>query len=349
MEPIIFDTSDGQDLRINMISPYLKRHFGRKIVKLSLDGGFTCPNRDGTKGTGGCLFCSESGSGEMASSTAYSAAAKGPVVSTASITGALDAQIRLLSDKWPDAGYIAYFQSHTNTYADVDYLRSLFESALEHPEVVGIAIATRSDCIPDDVLELLDELNQKTFLWVELGLQTIHDTTAKAMNLCHTLADYDSAVQRLGSRGIRVVTHLILGLPEEDREMMLESVRYVCRDGSNSNSYGSDRPCGCQPTATGMSSAHPFGIKLHMLNVVKGSLMETAYPDYVPFETMDDYIDLLIECVENIPPDITVHRISGDAPRSILIAPAWSYQKRTILNEIHRQMRLRNTWQGKAL
>ena len=325
MDPIIFDTSDGQELRINMISPFLKKHFGRKIVKLSLDGGFTCPNRDGSKGTGGCLFCSESGSGDMASSTSPDLGDWSVRVSD--ITSALDRQIRLLSDKWPDAGYIAYFQSHTNTYADVDYLRQLFYGALEHPEVVGIAIATRSDCIPDDVLELLDELNQKTFLWVELGLQTIHDKTAKAMNLCHTLADYDDAFARLTERGIRVVTHLILGLPDEDRQMMLDSVRYVCS----------------QPL-------HKlFGIKLHMLNVVKGSGMETAYPGYIPFETMDDYIDLLIECVENIPPDVTVHRISGDAPRPILIAPEWSYRKRTILNEIHRQMRLRNTWQGRAL
>ena len=333
-KPIIFDTSDGQELRINMISPYLKKQFGRKIVKLSLDGGFTCPNRDGTKGTGGCLFCSESGSGEMASRTGASNCE--PVSSSdviQNIRAAMDAQIKLLSDKWPDAGYIAYFQSHTNTYADVNYLRQLFYGALEHPDVVGLAIATRSDCLPEDVLDLLDELNQKTFLWVELGLQTIHDSTAKAMNLCHTLADYDDALRRLTERNIRVVTHLILGLPGESRQMMLDSVRYVC--GSHSGFLE--------------SSPHTFGIKLHMLNVVKGSGLAEAYPDYVPFETMDEYIDLLIEAIENIPPDITVHRISGDAPRSILIAPEWSFRKRTILNEIHRQMRLRNTWQGKAL
>ena len=369
MDPIIFDTSDGQELRINMISPFLKKQFGRKIVKLSLDGGFTCPNRDGSKGTGGCLFCSESGSGDMASSTIDTAGSTvdtpGSTVNTAGntspagsadwsvrvsdITSALDRQIRLLSDKWPDAGYIAYFQSHTNTYADVNYLRQLFYGALEHPEVVGIAIATRSDCIPDDVLELLHELNQKTFLWVELGLQTIHDEIAKAMNLCHTLADYDDAVARLTECGIRVVTHLILGLPGEDRQMMLDSVRYVCGHINNGISNGLC-PAEAEPNISDSSSPqHIFGIKLHMLNVVKGSGMETAYPGYIPFDTMDDYIDILIDCIENIPPDITVHRISGDAPRSILIAPEWSYRKRTILNEIHRQMRLRNTWQGKAL
>lgn len=312
MEPKIFDRSDGQELRINMISPWLKQRFGRKIVKLSLDGGFTCPNRDGSKGTGGCLFCSESGSGDMASA-------------------ALEDQIELLSDKWPDAGYIAYFQSHTNTYAPVEVLRRTFSPPLEYPDVVGIAVATRPDCLPDDVLDYLEELNQTTFLWVELGLQTIHDETAKRMNLCHDLADYDCAVKALTERGIRVVTHLILGLPGESREMMLDSVRYVCGGGATP-----DGP----PI---------FGLKLHMLNVVRGSGMENSYPGYEPFASIDEYVDLLIEAIENVPPEITLHRISGDAPRSTLIAPAWSYKKRTILNTIHKEMRLRNTWQGKAL
>ena len=312
MEPKIFDRSDGQELRINMISPWLKQRFGRKIVKLSLDGGFTCPNRDGSKGTGGCLFCSESGSGDMASA-------------------ALEDQIELLSDKWPDAGYIAYFQSHTNTYAPVEVLRRTFSPALKYPDVVGIAVATRPDCLPDDVLDYLEELNRTTFLWVELGLQTIHDETAKRMNLCHDLADYDCAVKALTGRGIRVVTHLSLGLPGESRAMMLDAVRYVCGGGATP-----DGP----PI---------FGLKLHMLNVVRGSGMENAYPGYEPFASIDAYVDLLIEAIENVPPEITLHRISGDAPRSTLIAPAWSYKKRTILNTIHKEMRLRNTWQGKAL
>ena len=322
MEPIIFDTSDGQQLRINMISPWLKHHYAElgldrpaKIVKLSLDGSFTCPNRDGSKGTGGCLFCSESGSGDMASRTA-------------------EEQIRLLSGKWPadkyNLKYIAYFQSHTNTYAPVDELRKIFEAALETPDVVGLAIATRPDCIPEDALDLLTELNEKTFLWVELGLQTIHDKTASAMNLCHSLADYDDAVERLTSRGIRVVTHLILGLPGETREMMLDSVRHACRPVSFGGGYG-----------------RVFGLKLHMLNVVRGSGMAQTMPDYIPFDSMDEYIDLLISALEIIPPEITLHRISGDAPRATLIAPAWSYQKRTILNTIHKEMRLRNTWQGR--
>ena len=329
-KPIIFDTADGQQLRINMISPWLKNHHEElgldapaKIVKLSLDGGFTCPNRDGTKGTGGCLFCSESGSGDMASSM------------TAQDVGyAINRQIRLLSDKWPsdkyDLRYIAYFQSHTNTYAPALELRSKFEAALETPGVVGLAIATRPDCLPDDVLDLLSELNERTFMWVELGLQTIHDETARVMNLCHTLADYDDAVRKLTDRSIRIVTHLILGLPGETREMMLDSVRYACRPVNESGD-------------------HIFGLKLHMLNVIRGSGMAKAMPDYVPFDSMEEYIDLLISTLEIIPPEITLHRISGDAPRSTLISPEWSYKKRTILNNIHREMRIRNTWQGKRL
>ena len=325
-KPILFDTSDGQQLRINMISPWLKAHYTdlgldapAKIVKLSLDGGFTCPNRDGTKGVGGCLFCSESGSGDMAS------------WASDDLGDALSNQIRLLSEKWPadkyDVKYLAYFQSHTNTYAPVEELRAKFEAALAAPGVVGLAIATRPDCLPDDVLDLLSELNRKTFLWVELGLQTIHDETAEAMNLCHCLADYDEAAAKLAARGIRTVTHLILGLPGETPEMMLDSVRYACRRNSGGQRI--------------------FGLKLHMMNLVRGSGLAQTMPDYVPFESMEEYIDLLISALEIVPPEITLHRISGDAPRVTLIAPEWSYQKRTILNNIHKEMRQRNTWQGR--
>jgi uncharacterized protein len=309
IRPLIFDRSDGQELRINTVNTYLKKKFGTKMVKLSIDGGFTCPNRDGTKGTGGCLFCSSSGSGDTAAGTG-------------NITADLNTQIELMSAKWPNAGYIAYFQSHTNTYAPVDELRRKFYAALNHPAVKGIAIATRPDCLSEEVIDLLDELNRNTFMWLELGLQTIHKSTAEQMNLCYTVKDYDNAVERLHRRGIPAVTHLILGLPGETREMMLDSVRHVCR-------------------------SNIFGIKLHMLNLVKGSPMELLYPEYVSFGSIEEYIDLVIAALEIIPPDVTVHRISGDAPRSTLIAPEWSYRKRTILNGIHHAMRERNTWQGK--
>lgn len=307
--PIIFDTSDGQELRINTINTYLKKRFNYKVVKLSLDGGFTCPNRDGSKGFGGCLFCSSSGSGDMAAGSG-------------NIRADLDNQIELLSNKWPDAKYIAYFQSHTNTYAPVEELRQKFYEALEHPSVIGIAIATRPDCLPDDVLDLLEELNKKTFMWLEIGLQTIHEQTMEEMNLCYKLSDYDIAMEKLNARNIPVVSHLILGLPGETKEMMLQSVKHVC-------------------------SKKLFGLKLHMFNLIKGSTMELTHPDYVSFETIEEYIDLVIEAIEMVPPETTLHRISGDAPRSTLIHPHWSYRKRTILNGIHKEMRERNTWQGK--
>lgn len=302
----------------NSIGSYLKKRMGCKVVKLSIDGGFTCPNRDGSKGTGGCIFCSASGSGDLASD--------------------IPSQIQLLSRKWPNARYLAYFQSHTNTYAPVSQLRRQYSEALEHPGVLGLAIATRPDCLPDDVLDLLEEFNQKTFLWVELGLQSMHEKTAALINRCYPLSVYDKAVADLTSRGIRVVTHLIFGLPGETREDMLQSVKYVCRDlhsGSLQNNVH--------------EVSRIFGIKLHMLNLVRGSQMETLYPDYTSFFSIEEYVDLVISALEIIPPEITIHRLSGDAPRPTLIAPEWSYKKRTILNSIHNTLRQRKTWQGAKL
>lgn len=306
------------DYTFNSIGSYLKKRMGCKVVKLSIDGGFTCPNRDGSKGTGGCIFCSASGSGDLASD--------------------IPSQIRLLSRKWPNARYLAYFQSHTNTYAPVSRLRRQYSEALAHPDVLGLAIATRPDCLPEDVLDLLEEFNKKTFLWVELGLQSMHEKTAALINRCYPLSVYDKAVTDLISRGIRVVTHLIFGLPGETREDMLQSVRYVCRD------LRVDSP---QNSVHGASRI--FGIKLHMLNLVRGSQMETLYPDYISFSSIEEYVDLVISALEIIPPEITIHRLSGDAPRPTLIAPEWSYKKRTILNSIHNTLRQRKTWQGAKL
>ena len=315
--------------RINSIGSWLKSEFGCKVVKLSLDGGFTCPNRDGRKGNGGCLFCSEEGSGEHASPVFGKCAGNREGVAFAKntpghpeLSEAMGEQIRLLSGKWPDCSYIAYFQSHTNTYAPVEKLRQLFEDAIGQPKVLGIAIATRPDCLGEDVLDLLEELNNRTFLWVELGLQTIHPNTMDAMNLCYSLEEYDSALCELNRRGIRVVTHLILGLPGESREMMLDSVRYVCR-------------------------SPVFGIKLHMLNVVKDTPLSLKYPDYIPFETIGEYADLVIDALELIPEGITIHRIYAEAPKGRLISPPWARQKRKVLNTITRRMKERNTWQGR--
>lgn len=285
----------------NSISSYLKKEFGEKTIKLSIDGGFTCPNRDGTKSFAGCKFCSSNGSGEFATN--------------------IDDQINLLSDKWPNAKYLAYFQNHTNTYASVNVLRKKFTSALSHPMISGIAISTRPDCISDEVLDYLDEINRKHFMWVELGLQSIHEKTQREMNLCYNTHDYNQALSRLSSRGIKVVSHLILGLPGETKEDIYESVKYV-------------------------SDSSTWGLKLHMLNVVKGSVMEKEYINYSSFKTISEYVDLVCNLLEIIPPHIVIHRLTADAPRKILISPSWSYNKRTILNGIQHEMLRRGSTQG---
>ena len=287
--------------RINNISFWLKRKFGRKMIKLSIDGGFTCPNRDGTKGTGGCLFCGEGAGGDFASD--------------------IDSQIRLYQTKWPDAGYIAYFQNHTNTYAPVDELRRKYFDVLADPRISGIAIATRPDCLPPDVLDLLDEINKDHFLWVELGLQSSSDKTAELINRCYPTRVYDDAMDALNARGIKTVTHLILGLPGETEQDMRASVEHAIKKST-------------------------WGLKLHMLNVVRGSRLATEMPDYVPFESIDQYVGLVCDLLEIIPPEITIHRLTADAPRSTLIAPEWSYMKRSILNGIHAELRRRGTYQG---
>lgn len=318
--------------RFNSISDELKRHFGRKTIKLGIDAGFTCPNRDGTCGYGGCAFCSGGGSGELAAhlnvlSDAENAEAELAVAVsalTAQISSSISEQIALMSDKWPDAAYLAYFQSHTNTYAPAETLRTLYNAALDDPRIEGIVIATRPDCLPPDVLDLLSEINRDHYMWVELGLQTVHDEISHAMGIGYTYETYERAVDELLSRGIRVVTHLILGLPGETQDMMLESVRRVC-----------ERPL--------------FGIKLHLMNIVRTSRLAETMPDYVPFTSIDEYVDLVIRCLEIIPPEITIHRLTGDVPRRLLISPEWSYRKRTILNAINRELADRDTFQSAAL
>ena len=317
--------------RFNSISDELKRQFGRKTIKLGIDAGFTCPNRDGTCGFGGCAFCSGDGSGELAAhldvlSSADASADSDRAFSQLkqSISSSIDEQIALMSEKWPDAAYLAYFQSHTNTYAPASVLRQLYNAALEDPRICGIVIATRPDCLPPDVLDLLAEINRDHYMWVELGLQTIHGDTSAAMGIGYGIDTYDRAVDELLSRGIRVVTHLILGLPGETEEMMLESVRHAC-----------SRPL--------------FGIKLHLMNIVRTSRLAVTMPDYVPFGSIEEYVDLVIRCLEIIPPEITIHRLTGDVPRRLLISPEWSYRKRTILNMINRELEVRDTRQGAAL
>lgn len=289
--------------RFNSISDYLKKEFGEKTIKLSIDGGFTCPNRDGSKGINGCTFCSDTGSGEFSSN--------------------IEDQITLLKDKWPKAKYIAYFQNHTNTYSDVNTLREKYYSALNNPKISGIAIATRPDCLGEDVLNLLEEINKKYFLWVELGLQTIHDNTANRINRCYDLSVFNTAMDNLSKRGIKTVVHLILGLPGETEEDMIESVKYV----SHMNGV--------------------FGMKLHLLNVMKGSTLAKTNPDYTPFKSIEEYVTLVVKCLEVIPKEITIHKLTADAKRNLLLNPVWSYNKRTILNSINDRLNLLDTYQGK--
>jgi len=278
------------------INDYLRSKFGCKVIKLSLNAGFTCPNRDGTKGVGGCIFCSALGSGDMASD--------------------IPSQIELLKKKWDSKKYIAYFQSYSNTYAPVPELEEKFRNALAHSGVVGPAIATRPDCLGEDVLALLDKLNKETFLWVELGLQTAHDKTGDILNRCYSFSDFEKAMSDLSALNIKTVVHLIFGLPCETKEQMLDSVKIVCK-------------------------YNPFGIKLHLLNIISGSAMETLYPEYVPFSDIDEYVNLVCDALEIIPKEVTIHRLTADAPRELLIAPEWSYKKRTILNNIYKEMKRR--------
>ncbi|KDR95580.1 hypothetical protein SAMN02745945_01430 [Peptoclostridium litorale DSM 5388] len=299
------------DKRYHTLNYELKSTFGCKVFKLSIDGGFTCPNRDGKVGSSGCIFCSESGSGEFASNR------------NLDIHSQLEQQVDLLMEKWPSGKYIAYFQNFTNTYSDVTDLEKKYESAISHPGVIGLAIATRPDCIPDDVLSLLDSLNKKTYLWVELGLQTMHEDTAKVIRRGYDIEVFEKTFSKLKKLGIRTVVHLILGLPGEYRAKILQSVRYV-------------------------SSLNPYGVKLHLMHVLKNTDLESYYTES-PFHMLskDEYIGLVCDSLEILNPDITVHRVTGDGSKDLLIAPLWSLDKRSVLNGIDIELKRRDSFQGK--
>lgn len=289
----------------------MKRRFGEKVYRIALNGGMTCPNRDGTLGRGGCIFCSRGGSGDFAASPSLS------------ITEQIRSQKEMIRQKRPVGKFIAYFQAYTNTYAPVSYLERIFLEALSDEDVAALSIATRPDCLPDDVLDLLERLNRIKPVWIELGLQTIHEPTAKLIRRGYTLSCFERAVKQLRSRGIEVIVHVILGLPHETREQMFETVSYL-------------NTCGIQ------------GIKLQLLHILKGTDL-TDYYTQLPFSvmTMEEYIDVLIGCIERLSPDIVIHRITGDGPRELLIAPLWSLNKRTVLNSIHAAFRTRASWQGR--
>ena len=298
---------------------YLKETFGTKVYKLALDGGMTCPNRDGTIGTGGCIFCSEGGSGDFA--------AKRDV----SIRAQVDAAKQRVSSKMSaDGPFIAYFQSYTNTYAPLPYLKHLFTEAISLSEICALSIGTRPDCLPDETIELLSRLNQEKPVWVELGLQTIHEKTAEFIRRGYKLSVFEDAYHRLKAAGLSVIVHVILGLPGESKEDILDTIQYLAsleHDGR-----------------------HIDGIKLQLLHVLKGTDLNDIYLSGA-FKTMelDEYLELVSACIKLLPQDIIIHRISGDGPKSILTAPLWSGNKRLVLNSMTKYLKEHEVWQGKEV
>lgn len=282
---------------------YLKDKFGQKVYKISLDGGFTCPNRDGKTGTRGCIFCSKGGSGDFAESREMS------------ITEQIESGKKKVEKKIKSGKYIAYFQAFTNTYAPVEMLRQKYEKAINHPDIVALSIATRPDCLGDDVLRLLDEMNKIKPVFVELGLQTIHQKSAKYIRRGYDLSVYDKAVRDLNEIGVNIVVHVILGLPNESENDMLETVKYVCESGAN-------------------------GIKLQLLHVIDGTDLAKDYEKGL-FKTLefDEYVNLIVKCVKIIPKDIVIHRLTGDGAKKDLIAPLWSADKKRVLNAINKALR----------
>ena len=310
-------TVAGQSIRNWNGKPYhsldymLKQTFGEKVYKVTLNGGMSCPNRDGKLGSRGCIFCSAGGSGDFAADAALP------------ITDQIDSQIEMLRAKRPIHKYIAYFQAYTNTYAPVVYLRKIFTEAIRHPSVVALSIGTRPDCIGDEVLALLDELNQIKPVWIELGLQTIHERTAAYIRRGYPLSCFEETVHRLRSHGIQVIVHTILGLPGESDADILETMDYL---------NGRDIQ----------------GIKLQLLHVLRGTDLADDYlaGKFHVYER-EEYLNLLIECLEHLDPSIVIHRMTGDGPADLLIAPLWASRKREVLNLLHHEMKIRGNWQGR--
>lgn len=297
--------------RYHSLNYFLRNKFGEKVFKISLDGGFSCPNRDGKISSGGCLFCSERGSGDFAGDREFS------------ITKQFIDIKEMMAHKWKSGKYIAYFQAYTNTYAPIEELREKYEEALKQESVVAMAIATRPDCLDDDVLDLLEEINNRVYLWIELGLQTCNDETAKLINRGYKLEVFEGAMRRLKERNIDVVVHDILGLPGETKEDMLKTINYIAHSGAK-------------------------GIKLHLLHLMEHTPMVKLYKQgKLEFLSQEDYVELITKGITLIPKDMVVHRLTGDAPRNLLIGPMWSLKKWEVLNSIDKTMEENDLWQGK--
>ena len=299
--------------RYHTLNYHYKEKYHCKVIKVSLNAGFTCPNIDGKVGYGGCIYCSKSGSGDFGGDISKS------------LSEQFDEIKEKLSKKWPRGKYIAYFQAHTNTYAPLSVLKEKYESVLKKDNVIGIAIATRPDAIENEVLDYLEELNKNTDVTVELGLQTIHEDTAKLINRCHSLNQFEEMVKKLRKRNIEVVVHIINGLPYETKEMMIDTVKYLNHLDIN-------------------------GIKIHMLNIVKDTPLATLYQEK-KFKVLskEEYIDIVIQQLEYLRPEIVIHRITSDPDPKNLIEPTWLIKKFCVLNDIDKEMKKRNTYQGKKL
>lgn len=292
------------------LDTYLKETFGEKVYRISLNGGMTCPNRDGTKGTRGCIFCSRGGSGDFAENHLLS------------VSEQITSGKKKLAAKTKCRKFIAYFQAYTNTYAPVSYLRPLFLEAIRHPDIVVLSIATRPDCINDEILTLLSELNQIKPVWVEFGLQTIREKTADFIRREFSMACYETAVTALHARKIPVITHVILGLPGETKQDMLDTVNYVAHSTVS-------------------------GVKLQLLHVLSDTDLADYYEQHpFPLFTLEEYCDFIVDCLELLPPSMVVHRITGDGPRALLLAPRWSTDKKRVLNTIRKRLQERKTYQG---
>ena len=295
------------------LDSFYKEKFGCKIAKISLNAGFNCPNRDGTKGVGGCIYCSSLKSGEYAGNKEFD------------ILKQFEDIKKIMLRKWKDAKFIGYFQAGTNTYATVDELKKVFEPILEQKDVVGLNIATRPDSISDECLNYLEDLNKRTYLTIELGLQTIHDKTSVLINRCHTLEEFKKMVIKLRERKINVVVHIINGLPYESKEMMIDTVKYL-------------------------NNLDIQGIKIHMLHILKNTKLEQLYQkEKFHVLTKDEYIDIVVSQLELLKPSIVIHRITGDPKVDDLIEPKWLIKKFVVLNDIDKELNKRNSYQGKYI
>ena len=295
------------------LDEFYKNKFGCKIAKVSLNAGFTCPNRDGTKGVGGCIYCSNNLSGEFAGDIKKD------------IVEQFNDIKKIMLNKWKDAKFIGYFQAGTNTYASVDKLKNVFEPILKIKDVAGLNIATRADSITNECLDYLEDLNSRTYLTIELGLQTIHEKTSNLINRCHTLKEFESMVLKLRKRNINVVVHIINGLPYETKEMMLDTIKYL-------------------------NKLDIQGIKIHMLHILKNTKLEKLYEkEKFHILTKDEYIDIVVSELELLRPNIVIHRITGDPKVDDLIEPNWLIKKFVVLNDIDKELKRKDTYQGKKV